>query len=154
MYRGYDFELCVCSLRSMTYSGTTAICFSVYALGKNAGRLIYRPQTSLEAPRALIADYMHFARWYYNHTPSREWDEHDYSRYQRLITYQSHNKNQPTRHQETNRNHQEINTSTRTHQEHENKPTHHYTRRATKTKLENREKQQARMPNTVWASSP
>lgn len=91
---GYDFELCVCSLRSITYSGITAICFSVYVLGKNAGRLIYRLQTSLGAPSTLISDYMHFARWYYNHKPHREWDEHDYTRHKRFITFQSHAKAQ------------------------------------------------------------
>lgn len=37
---------------------------------------------------------MHFARWYYNHTPSREWDEHDYTRHKRFIIYQSHAKAQ------------------------------------------------------------
>ena len=61
---------------------------------KNAGRLIYRLQTSLGAPSTLISDYMHFARWYYNHKPHREWDEHDYTRHKRFITYQSHTKAQ------------------------------------------------------------
>ncbi len=61
---------------------------------KNAGRLIYRLQISLGAPSTLISDYMHFARWYYNHTPHREWDEHDYTRHKRFITYQSHAKAQ------------------------------------------------------------
>lgn len=37
---------------------------------------------------------MHFARWYYNHKPHREWDEHDYTRHKRFITYQSHAKAQ------------------------------------------------------------
>lgn len=64
---------------------------------KKSSAAIYRLTQALGAPRTLIADYMHFARWYYHHKPKHEWDEHDYSRYQRLTTYQSHKKNQPTR---------------------------------------------------------
>lgn len=94
---------------------------------KNAGRLIYRLQTSLGAPSTLISDYMHFARWYYNHKPSREWDEHNQASY-----------TQTTHHHKTTRT----------------KPPNHYPRTPTTTKLDNREKQQARMPNTVWASAP